>query len=284
MPQPVDYLLIGHITADLTSEGRRLGGTVSYAARIAAAFGRHVGVLTSAAPGEPLLREVEEVAQIHIVASSRTTTFENIYEQSGRRQVVHGRAATIGPDDIPDEWRSAPLVHLAPVMNEVDPRIVYAFPNAAVMVTPQGWLRRLNEQGHVLFNRWCDEAILNALDVLVCSEEDIRDAPDLEQEYASAIRHLVVTRAEKGGIYYHEGEPRFYPTPQVEQRFPTGAGDVFAASLLCSLPRLNNNMWEAVLVAARLAATSVARMSFDDTLTPRQIQDVLGETGVATND
>ena len=57
-----DYLLIGHMTADLTPEGkRRLGGTVSYAARTAHAFGLRVRLLSSAAQGEPLLDELAAI-------------------------------------------------------------------------------------------------------------------------------------------------------------------------------------------------------------------------------
>ena len=29
--EPVDYLVIGHLTRDLTAEGPRLGGTAAYA-------------------------------------------------------------------------------------------------------------------------------------------------------------------------------------------------------------------------------------------------------------
>ena len=42
-----DYLFIGHIAHDITPAGPQLGGTVSYGAHTAAAFGLRVGILTS---------------------------------------------------------------------------------------------------------------------------------------------------------------------------------------------------------------------------------------------
>ena len=56
MTSEIDVLLIGHMTADVVPGGRMLGGTVSYAAPTYASFGHHVGILTSAAYNEPLLR------------------------------------------------------------------------------------------------------------------------------------------------------------------------------------------------------------------------------------
>ena len=46
-PHPIDYLLIGHITQDITTEGPRLGGSVTYSALTAQAIGLRVGIVTS---------------------------------------------------------------------------------------------------------------------------------------------------------------------------------------------------------------------------------------------
>jgi len=45
--QPVDYLVIGHVAADVTPTGLQLGGTVSYAGLTARALGVRVGIVTS---------------------------------------------------------------------------------------------------------------------------------------------------------------------------------------------------------------------------------------------
>jgi sugar/nucleoside kinase (ribokinase family) len=280
MSDAPQYLLIGHITADLTPEGRRLGGTVSYATRTVSSFGLRIGVLTSAAHQEPLVDELDSYAEeIVVLPATSTSTFENIYGPNGRTQYIRGVAAPIGPDDVPTAWLSSPLVHLAPLTGEVDPQIAYRFPDATVMLTLQGWLRRWDEDGRVRFKPWHDPAVLEAIDIVVFSEEDIVEAPELEQEFAQTVEHLFVTRAEKGGTYYHKGEPIPFDTPQVQVVNPTGAGDVFAAALLSSLYVLNGNMQRAISTAASLGATSVTRYWLDGSPTPAEVQAALASVG-----
>ena len=275
-----DYLLIGHITADLTPEGRRLGGTASYATRTAKAFGLRVGVLTSAAQPEPLLDELRPYTEeIVSFPATSTSTFENIYGPMGRTQYIRGVAAPLRPDDIPADWLAAPLVHLAPLTDEVDPQIAHRFKDATVLLTLQGWLRRWDDDGRVRFKRWYDPAILQDIDIVVFSEEDIVEAPELEQEFAQSVRHLFVTRAERGGTYYRQGEPMQYDTPQVAVTNPTGAGDVFAAALLSSLYVTNNDMQASIRVAAWLGATAVTRWWLDGSPTSEEVQNALAEVG-----
>ena len=47
--QPIDYLVIGHVTNDIQPDGTQiLGGTVSFAANMARALGLRVGIVTCA--------------------------------------------------------------------------------------------------------------------------------------------------------------------------------------------------------------------------------------------
>ncbi len=273
----IDYLLIGHMTADLTPGGRIAGGTVSYAARTAAAFGLRVGLLTSAAVDDPLLDGLRPYAEIRSLPAAETTTYENIYEPTGRIQYVRGVAAPITPDDIPADWLSAPLVHLAPIAGEVDPQVAHRFRDKTVLLTLQGWLRRWEADGRVHFRRWHDAEVLKSINITVFSEEDIVEAPDMEAAFAATVEHFLLTRAEKGGTYYHNGTPTNYTTPHVELVNPTGAGDVFAASLLASLPALNHDLHKAIQVAARLGAICVTRFGIDGTPTPDEVQQAIAE-------
>ena len=45
--EPIDYLVIGHLTKDITPQGPQLGGTAAYAARTAQAMGLRVGMVTA---------------------------------------------------------------------------------------------------------------------------------------------------------------------------------------------------------------------------------------------
>jgi sugar/nucleoside kinase (ribokinase family) len=273
-----DYLLIGHITADITPTGRVPGGTVSYALRTAWAFGLQVGVLTSTTRDEPLLDELRPYAsEIVSLPAAETTTYENLYSPAGRVQYVRGVAAPITRADIPAQFAGAPLVHFAPIAGEIDPAIAHDFKGATTLLTLQGWLRAWDDTGRVHFRRWFDPDVLKSIDIVVFSEEDIIESPQMEAEFAGAVRHLFVTRAEKGGTYYRDGVPIAYETPQVELVNPTGAGDVFAASLLASLPALNHDMLRAIKVAARLGAIAVTRMALEGTPSQEEAQAALNE-------
>lgn len=257
MPK-IDYLLIGHLTADLIQNERILGGTVSYAAPVAAAFGHRVGMLTSAAACEPLLEPLHAVsAELMVRLSHQTTTFELVYEAGGRRLFVHDTADPLQFEDIPNGWLDAPLVHLAPLVNEVDPRIAAQFANSTVMLTPQGYLRQWSDDHEVRFRRWLDEEMLRHVDILVLSEHDVAAAPDLIEAYAQIVPVVLLTMGERGGMIYQNGQRTTYEAVRVQETEPTGAGDVFAAAVLSALLSYDHELSLATRTAAYLAAQSV---------------------------
>lgn len=272
---PVDYLLIGHMTADLTPNGRTVGGTVSYAFRTAHAFGLRVGLVTSTVPDEPLLNDLAPFGQIVSVPAAATTTFENIYSPEGRTQFIRGVAADIRAEHIPNAWRDAPLVHLAPIAGEADhPSMLDLFPNAKILLTLQGWLRTWNADGQVRFKRWNRPETLRRLDLLVFSEEDIVSAPTLIDDIAPLTRNVFFTQAERGGIQFQYGVPNPYETPVREVFNPTGAGDVFAAALLCGW-HLTGSIVKATRIAATLAAESVTRFAIEGTPTYDEVASAI---------
>lgn len=279
MSGAVEYVLIGHISADLTSAGGRvLGGTVSFAARTAHAFGLRVGLVTSAAADEPLLAELLPfVAETAVVPAAATTSFENLYSAAGRTQYLRGRAERLTLADVPAAWRSAPMVHLAPLADEVDVALAHGFPRSAVMLTPQGWLRQWDAAGLVRFKRWFDPDALKALTVVVLSEEDIAADPDLERLYAQAAPWVVVTRGEHGGTCYRGGEVLTYAAERVQVADVTGAGDVFAATLLASWSAMDGDLRAALRVAAKLAARSVTRPGLTGTPVSDEARRALAE-------
>src|SRR5262249_15914065 len=191
-----DYLLIGHVAHDETPQGPRLGGTVSYAGSAASALGAHVGIVTSAQKGEVVLQKLPPSAQVHLIEAPESTVFVNTYVGDVRRQVLKHRAAPLSLKDVPQEWRTAALVHLAPLADEVAPQLARAFPGSLVAATPQGWMRTWDSEGVIHPKHWeHGEQLLPILDVTVFSEEDIHRDKALEARYASLAKLLVVTRA-----------------------------------------------------------------------------------------
>ncbi len=274
-----DYLLIGHVTADLTPRGRVAGGTVSYAVRTAHAFGLRVAVLTSTMPGDPVLDEIRPYThEMIVLPAAETTTYENIYTPEGRVQFVRGVAAPIEPEDVPDHFRQSRLVHLAPIAGEINPAIAAIFPpEKNILLTLQGWLRRWDADGRVHFRHWFDVEALKHIDIVVFSEEDIVESPQMEQEYQGAVEHLFVTRAEQGGTHYRWGEPRQFETNPVPVVNATGAGDIFASSLLASLIDLDDDFEKATQVACTLAAHAVTRVGLVSAPTPEEAAAALAE-------
>jgi len=278
MASEIDVLLIGHMTADLVPGGRMLGGTVSYAAPTYAAFGHRVGILTSAAYNEPLLKHLLPHAKLLVIPAENTLTYENFYTSEGRSQYVRSTAESIVYGDVPNGWVDVPYVHLGPLANEVDPlEMAKHFPKATVMLTLQGLMRRWDAEGRVHFKRWFDEEAFRLIDIIVYSEEDIQQYPQLTETLRPIVKHLVVTCGRKGGTYYHNGEEYRYDSLEVEPRDLTGAGDIFASSMLSILPIVGNDVYKAVKIAGRLAAYSVTRTGVDSAPTKAEIKQELDQ-------
>jgi len=276
--EAVDYVLIGHMTADLTPQGRRVGGTVSYAIRTAYSFGLRVGLLTSAQPNDPLLQELASYGQIVVIPAEHTTTFENIYTPQGRTQYVRAVAGAILAEHVPPAWRSAQLLHVGPVAGEGESlELLDCFGQARWMVTLQGWLRQWDASGLVQFKAWFRPMILQRLEMLVFSEEDISQQPGLLHQIAPYTKHLLYTQAEHGGLHLQNGLPTSFRSPSVKAVDPTGAGDIFATSALCAL-YLTGSIRRAVQIAAALAANSVTRVGVAGVPNPAEIKMALDAT------
>lgn len=268
---PIDYLVIGHITQDLSEDHSwRLGGTVSYAGLTAAALGLRVGILTSCSPDINL--EYHAPIQLYRLPSTATTSFRNLQTKSGRRQYLFHPAQRITLTDVPEAWRTTPIVHLGPVANEIDPQIYEAFPHSFMGITPQGWLRQVDEQGRVSPRKWpfCPE-LLTAANAVVLSIEDLDNDENEVETMAEKCAILVVTEGDQGARVYWNGDVRRFPAPQVPLVEDTGAGDIFAA---CFFYRLDatHDPWEATRFAVELAALSVTRTHFASIPTEQEIR------------
>jgi hypothetical protein len=273
--EPINYLIIGHLTRDLTPAGPQLGGTAAYAGLTAHALGLRVGIVTSWG-GELPLGNLKHIPIINYPAD-HSTTFENIYTEKGRIQVVHTIAQPLDFHLIPEPWRQAPIVHLGPVAQEVEPGLVRHFPTSLVGVTPQGWLRRWDESGHVYPSEWPEASFtLQQTGAAVLSIEDVKNDENRIEEMASASRILVVTEGAAGARVYWNGDVRRYRPPQMEEIDPTGSGDIFAAAFFVRL-YLTRDPWESARFANQIAAASVARVGLDGILTPEEIQEYLIE-------
>lgn len=272
---PVEYLIIGHISQDLTPQGIQLGGTAAYAALTAQACGLRVGIVTSHATDA----EISALQGIQIInhPAPKSTTFENIQTSKGRQQFLHGLAEPLGYEHIPPAWRQTPIVHLAPIAQEVDPTLIRRFPQAFIGITPQGWMRSWHQDGSVHFSEWPESSfVLERATAAILSVEDIQHSEQRIEEIASAVRVLVVTEGASGARLYWNGDIRYFRPPLVNEIDPTGAGDIFAASFFIRF-HATHNPWEAARFATLVAARSVTRPAIQGIPTPFEIQDDLVE-------
>ncbi len=274
--QAVDYLVIGHVTQDVTPNGLRLGGTAAYSTSTARALGLRVGVVTSANK-ETSMKALDGIPIIFI-PSEYATTFENIYDsEAGRTQILHHQAQHISYDLIPEIWRSASIIHLGPVAQEMDSELPNNFLPSFLGVTPQGWMRAWNEDGHILPCKWQNaDSILPKAGAVVISREDVDGDEELIETMARQTQILAVTEAETGAVLYWNGDRRRFRAPAVEEVDATGAGDIFATAFFIRLHE-TRDPWEAARFATQLSARSVTRVGLDGIPTQQEIEECLME-------
>ena len=275
--QPVDYLVVGHLAADITSTGVQLGGTVSYSSLTARALGLRVGIVTSSGADAPL-GALNGIPIVNVPAE-HSTTFENIKTDGGRKQVLHHQATPILMEHIPQVWRSAPIIHLAPIADEVDSSLAERLSGSLLGITPQGWMRGWDEKGQVSAKVWdtnVSEQVLRHAGAVIVSVEDVDRNLERVEEMAHHTRILCLTEGEAGSVLHWHGDRRRFRPLAVEEVDGTGAGDVFAAAFFVRLYH-TRDPWEAARFATQLAARSVTRIGLKGIPTQREIEECLME-------
>ena len=270
----IDYLAIGHVTEDVWRDGSRTaGGGVMYSSRTARRLTNNVAIFTTAALSFDTTGTFPDM-RVQRLISAKTTEFENIYTAQGRVQVTRPSPTILEPQDC-FFLREAEIVHLAPVCNEVSSAFVDGVRrDAFVGLTPQGWLRRWDASGHVTQDAayWTDAGkLLARANCVVTSIEDINGDWQTAYKWAAQTRLLIVTQGAEGCTAFINGEGVRVAAPQVTEVEPTGAGDIFAATLFISLKRGNDSL-SACAFACCIAAQSVTRPKLEGLPTAEDIR------------
>ncbi|RIK45748.1 MAG: carbohydrate kinase [Chloroflexi bacterium] len=256
-----DYVVIGHLCVDRTPVGDALGGSALYCALAAARFGARVGVLSRAnvAGLSPRLRDdlaaVTSEVELIVQESAGTTTFTNEEVAGRRKQTIHAWGEPIDLNGLPAHWRSAGVVHLAPIAQEIDLRQVGRLSAGMVGCTPQGWMRtwppeRLGPVRQIPLRLPPD--VVARIDALVVSAQEYVDARDVVA--AVGQRGLsVVTRGDLGVRVLDRGRAFEMEAFKVTEVDPAGAGDTFAAVLFAA-----RSLGESTVASVRYAAAAAA--------------------------
>ncbi len=243
-------LTVGHITHDHYDEGFVAGGCAYYGAKVHARLSGATHLV--AVVGDDFSCDAE-VADLDATLTRRgqTTVFANYYPPGKPRvQLLEALAPPVTPDMAPAGWLNADLIHLAPVLGELD---LLAWKKAVddglLAINIQGWIkgpgpeidtaaledfqhRGANRVAHrVTQQRWeVTEDDFRGVDIACLSEEDVIDQPGLLDKLVRAVPIVAFTRGERGSTIYVDGEPTDVGVYAADTVDPTGAGDVFAAS------------------------------------------------------
>lgn len=243
-------LVVGHITHDYYGEEVVAGGCAFYGARVHAALSAQTEDARShllAVAGDDFDCD-DAIADLDrtLHLAGETTVFANYYPANKPRvQLLKALAGPVSPDMAPREWLSADLVHLAPVLGEVDlgawkTAVRKVAPKALLAINIQGWIKcagPLFENNdmpgarRVVQKLWeVETEDFSGVDIACLSEEDVLSQPGLLKKLTSTVPIVAFTLGDHGSRIYVDGEPvevGIYPTKATD---PTGAGDVFAAS------------------------------------------------------
>jgi len=251
-----DFVAVGHVTLDHFGEVTRPGGAALYATITAHRLGLSAAILTSHAPDFPLDEMPSQIEVVGLEAPA-TTAFEHREVKGGRALRVLGAARPLAVGDLPEDWRPAPLVLLAPVLQEVDPMLAAAFPDAAVGAELQGWLRATDGEGAISAAQWASpNAALARLQAIFVSRHDVLGQEAQVTDWVQRVPLAVVTAGAAGAILYVNGDRYEVRPRRTREVDPTGAGDVFAATFLIHYDR-HADAWEAAEAATCAASLSV---------------------------
>ncbi|WP_376796533.1 PfkB family carbohydrate kinase [Thermogemmatispora sp.] len=288
--EPPAFLCIGHISHDVLPDGSfALGGTVTFASLTVEHLGLPAALVTCAAAD--LCQQLPDLLPgigLAVRVASTTTTFENRYQDGFRIQYLRSRSDVLESGDIPPAWRTAPIVLLAPLAQELTPEMVALFPRGEgriLAATPQGWLRRWDADGRVWPTPWeAAERVLPQLDALILSQDDLlpfahgsrAEAEAILRRWSQLVPLLVATAGRQGATLFRQGQAQHFPAYPAHELDPTGAGDVFAAAFLVHLAR-SGDPAASVDFANCVASFSVEAVGTQGIPTPSQVEERLAQ-------
>ena len=154
-------------------------------------------------------------------------------------------------------------------------------PGSIFAATPQGWLRRWDEDGRVWPTPWtAAEEILPLLDVLILSHDDLlpfangnrTDADAMLSQWSMQVPLLVATDGRYGATLFQHGIAERFPAYPAREVDPTGAGDVFAAAFLVYYHR-HGDPRKAVDFANCVASLSIEHVGIEGIPTMEMVRE-----------
>jgi sugar/nucleoside kinase (ribokinase family) len=237
--------IVGHIVKDIiiekNEERTQIGGPPVYAALVTQKMRKRLDVITKV--GDDL--SVDEVKIIeeagisltdNIVAGSDTTSFIIKYSNGERSLRSVSVCNEIFMEDIVD---LGDTVIISPVIGEVPVRVASSINPEILVLDPQGYVRRINEDKTISLKHWFDKELLEKVTIFKSSEKELKHIVDVEPVAALeklvnlGIEISIATNGEQGAVLV--GNKKKYRVPAYSTnnvKDTTGAGDVFLSSFV----------------------------------------------------
>ena len=278
----LDLVVVGNLVvddlvqADGTTRMRQAGGAVIYVALAARLCGLKVGIVSRVGSDYPrsmldqLAARGIDLAGIQPMEGAGLRLW--LLDEGAKRQVVHRLEgpshgqATPKPADLPDVWRDARAVHLAPMPFEDQLAWVAAMAGRKMASRPHLSLDPFELLRDPL-DRW--RPLLDPLDVFLVSEDELLLTGDVESSLRPLLRRqtaLVLKQGSQGGVVWHQGERSVWSAQAQRVVDTTGAGDAFAAGFLTGRLR-NEGIAQCAESGDRAAALAIGGIGAEGLLT-----------------
>jgi len=254
MPEPACHVVhIGSASRDLADDdprGWRLGGGATYSALTTARLGLRTGAIVGVDAAAARAAELDLLraagVDLVLVPLDEGPVFRNRETPAGRVQacVVPGRPLPVSP--LPERWCGVSVWSFVPVAAELDAEWLSVLPADAFLILGwQGLLRRLEPGHEVVRQAPRHSRLAERADLVGVSRHDLPPEtalPGLLQLLGAGAR-LVVTDGLDGGRMLERASDgtvrtsRYGAVAADRDVDPTGAGDVFLASLVTALVR-----------------------------------------------
>jgi sugar/nucleoside kinase (ribokinase family) len=209
--------------------------------------------------------------------TDRSTTIKIESTDSGAQLHLQHLAPQLDFHLIPESWRAAPIIHLAPVAQEVEPAIVRRCSPTLLGVTPRGWLRTWDDRGRLTPAEWPEASfVLNQVNAAVVDWIDIDQDRRRVEELAAACPLLAVYDPMDGASVFWQGDEQRFEAHKLQPGAHPNASDIFAALFFARLYHAHDP-WDAARFATVLAGTATERIGLQAIPTQAEVHQALSE-------
>ena len=249
-------VIVGHCCLDKAIDEYRLGGSVSYINAIFNSRNITPFLITAFGKDFPFASILGQSGSNVIVQESQhSTIFQNIYTDNGRKQFLLKKASNIKWQSEYKNLEPVDILLLCPIADEVDFSFISELEAKLKVATIQGWLRKQNTDLSI-GTKWIDFFLLKGLDIVIFSVEDLPEYQEIMNELVTLVSIVVVTDGKYGAEIFTKDGKYFFPSFEIIETDPTGAGDSFACGLASKYFE-TSNLHEAVIYGHAIASLVV---------------------------